>query len=72
MARASARFPAVEHFGKAARDPVGRVEHGALGEMRIAEGGRDVGMAEQPRDDAQAAAVDPDRRGECLLFRFRN
>ena len=41
--------------------------------MRIAEGGRDVGMAEQPHDDAQAvAAVDRDRRGECLLFRFRN
>ena len=31
--------------------------------MRIAEGGRDVGMAKQTGDDAQAlAAVDRDRR----------
>ena len=40
-----------------------RVEHGTLGEMRVAEGGRDVGMAEQPGDDAKAlAAIDRDRR----------
>ena len=31
--------------------------------MRVAEGGRDVGMAEQPGDDAKSlAAVDRDRR----------
>ena len=57
------RPPAVEHVGKPARDPVRGLEHGPLGEMRVGERGLDVGMTEQPGDDAKAlAAVDRDRR----------
>ena len=57
------RLPAVEHVGKAARHAVRGIEDGVLGKVRIAEGGRDVGMAEQPGGDAQAlAAADRDRR----------
>ena len=56
------RLPAVEHVGKAARYPVGCIEHGVFGKVRIAEGGLDVGMAEQPGDGAQALApADRDR-----------
>ena len=39
------------------------VEHGTLGKVRIAEGGLDVRMAEQPGDNANAlTVVDYDRR----------
>ena len=60
---AMVRLPFVQHRRESARDPVRRVEHGTLREMRIAERRRDVGVAEQPGDDAKAlAAVDRDRR----------
>ena len=57
------RLPAVEHVGESARHAIRGIEHGALGKVRIAEGGLDVGMAEQSSDHAQTLApADRDRR----------
>ena len=63
------RLPAVGHVGKTTRNPVGRIEHGILSKVRIAEGSIDIGMAEQPSDDAKSpAAVDRNFGGRMSII----